>query len=297
VSTAQDPAADRPALAALAFLTLIWGYNWVVMKIALQYAAPFSFSAMRSVGGGLCLLLVLAAARRPLTPRHPGRTLLLGLLQTTLFTACVSWSLVHGGAGKSAILVYTMPLWVILLAPFTLGERLRGLQWLAIVLALAGLLLIFSPWQRAPDFSSCLLAIGAGFAWALAVLVAKKIPVRDNWELLSLTGWQMLLGALPLVMIAWLVPGRPLVWSPTLIVALLYNIVPANALAWLLWLFIIRRLSATLSGLASLATPVLGVLAGWWQLGEQPTPAVSIGMLLILTALATLTLTPRWGGR
>lgn len=283
-------ALDGAALAALAFLTLVWGYNWVVMKVALQYSAPFPFAAARSVGGGLCLLLVLLLAGKPLRLRHPWRTLLLGLLQTSLFIGLVCWSLVEGGAGKSAVLAYTMPFWVILLAPFFLGEHLRGAQWLAVMLAFLGLLLIFSPWHRAPDFMSACIALGAGIAWGLSVLVAKKIPVANRWELLSLTGWQMLMGAVPLLVVAWCVPGRPVEWTWAYAAALVYNIVPANALAWALWLFVVGRLTATLSGLASLATPVVGVLCGWWQLGERPTGAVSAGMLLVLLALGLLSL-------
>ena len=283
-------ALDRAALAALAFLTLVWGYNWVVMKVALQYSAPFPFAATRSVGGGLCLLLVLLLAHKPLRLRHPWRTLLLGLLQTSLFIGLVCWALVEGGAGKSAVLAYTMPFWVILLAPFFLGEHLRGAQWLAVLLAFLGLLFIFSPWHRAPDFISGCIALGAGITWGLSVLVAKKIPVANRWELLSLTGSQMLMGAVPLLVVAWHVPGKPVEWTWPYIAALVYNIVPGNALAWALWLFVVGRLTATLSGLASLATPVVGVLCGWWQLGERPSLSVSLGMLLVLLALGILSL-------
>ena len=64
----------------------------------------------------------------------------------------------------------------------------------------------------------------------------------------------------------------------------------ANALAWLLWLFVVGRLPVAVSGLASLATPVVGVLAAALQLGERPPPHEIAGMLLVLLALAMLTL-------
>ena len=279
---------DGAALAALVFLAFVWGYNWVAVKIALQYAAPFPFAAERSAGGGLCLLLVLLLARRPLKPLYPARALLLGLLQTTLFTGLTSWALVHGGAGKSAVLVFTMPFWVILAAPFVLHERLRGVQWLAVLFAFGGLLLILSPWQRVPDLGSAVLALAAGVTWALSVLVAKKIPVRGHWELLSLTAWQMLLGAAPLVVIALLVPGRATDWTWTYDAMLVYNILFSTAAAWVLWLFIVGRLPATQSGLTSLAVPVVGVLSGWWQLGERPGASEVAGMLLVFAGLALL---------
>ena len=173
--------------------------------------------------------------------------------------------------------------WKLLLAPL--------LCWaLGTAAGVGGLLLILSPWRQAPYLVSSLLALAAGLFWALSVLVAKTIPVRDAWDLLSLTAWQMMLGAVPLVAIAVIFPGRGVDWTPAYLGALAYNIVPANALAWLLWLFVVGRLPVSVSGLGSLATPVVGVLAAWLQLGERPQPEEAAGMLLVLLALAALSL-------
>lgn len=287
-AAAQRPQPDSAALVSLGILTLIWGYNWVAMKLALQYAGPFVFAALRTSLGGVALLSLLLIMRKPFWPRHPWRALWLGLFQTTLFIGLICWALVSGSAGKSAVLGYTMPFWVILLAPFFLGERLRGVQWAAVGLACGGLLLIFSPWQKAPDLFSCLLALAAGMAWGISVIIAKRTPVYGSWDLLSLTAWQMVLGAVPLVLVAWLVPSPPLQWTWTLDWTLFYNVIPSTAVGWAMWLFVVGRLSATFSGLASLAGPVVGVLAGWLQLGERPDRAELGGMLLIFAALALL---------
>jgi drug/metabolite transporter (DMT)-like permease len=60
------------------------------------------------------------------------------------------------------------------------------------------------------------------------------------------------------------------------------------AIATLLWLFILQRLPATISGLNALAVPLVGVVAAWIQLGERPSAAEGIGMALILGGLALL---------
>ncbi len=285
---------DGTALLAMAVLALVWGYNWVVMKIALRYAAPFDFAALRTLGASLCLLLTLVLMRpRQFWPRYPRATLLLGLLQTVCFVGLVNLALVRGDAGKSSVLVYSMPFWVTMLAPMVLRERSQRAHWPVIALAIAGLLLILSPWEQAPDLVSSLLALGAGFFWALSVLVAKKIPLMNTWEILSLTGWQMLMGSVMLIVIALLVPARPIQWSWQFISALLYNIGPSNALAWFLWLWIVVRLPVSISSLNSLAIPIIGVLAAWLQLGERPTPVESTGMLLVFIALALLALAAR----
>ena len=98
---------------AFALLALIWGYNWVVMKIALRYSGPLEFAAWRCVLGALLLFAALAALRVPLAPRQVGKTIVLGLFQTTGFVGLVSWALTIGAAGKNAVLAYTMPFWVI----------------------------------------------------------------------------------------------------------------------------------------------------------------------------------------
>jgi len=285
---------DGTALLAMTVLALVWGYNWVVMKIALRYAAPFDFAALRTLGASLCLLLTLLLVRpREFWPRYPRATLLLGLLQTVCFVGLVNLALVRGDAGKSSVLVYSMPFWVAMLAPMVLRERSQRAHWPVIAIAIAGLLLILSPWEKAPDLVSSLLALGAGFFWALSVLVAKKIPLKNTWEILSLTGWQMLMGSVVLIVIALLVPARPIQWTWQFVIALLYNIGPSNALAWFLWLFIVARLPVSISSLNSLAIPIIGVLAAWLQLGERPSPLESTGMLLVFIALALLALAAR----
>ena len=119
-------AADTRSLAAFAALALIWGYNWVVMKIALVYTGPIHFAYLRVGLGGLLLFALLVALRAPLAPRHVGKTALVGLCQTTGFVGLISLALVYGETGRSAVLAYTMPFWVIALGWPFLRERLHG---------------------------------------------------------------------------------------------------------------------------------------------------------------------------
>jgi drug/metabolite transporter (DMT)-like permease len=276
---------------ALATLALVWGYNWVVMKIGLRYTQPFTFAALRTLLGAALLYAVMLLTRRPLRPAALGLTLAVGLLQTTGFVGLTVWALESGGAGKVAVLVYTMPFWLLLMAWVVLGERLKGLQWLAVAVAFAGLVFVLSPWQLHGLFSSA-LAVAGGFLWAASAVVVKILDRRHHKvDLLSLTAWQSLLGALPLVVIALATWSGPPVWTTTLVVTLAYNVVLGNALAWFLWLYVLRVLSAGAAGLGTLAIPVVGVLAAWLQLGEQPSSAEGLGMVLIVAALAMLAAT------
>ncbi|MER1939933.1 EamA family transporter [Castellaniella sp. FW104-16D08] len=280
----------RLALLALAGMAVGWGYNWVVMKSVLAYVGPFDFSALRTLFGALLLLAVLLVLRRPLKIRAWPRVVLLGILQTGAFSALIQLALLQGGAGKTSILVYTMPFWVVPMAWLAFGERVRGLQWVALALAGAGLMLILEPWSlKQSNLLSEFLAISAGLCWALATIVAKWIRRDAPMDALPLTAWQMLFGALALCLAAWLVPERPIDPAPYFIGALAYNALIATAIAWFLWLFALQHLSAGLASMSSLGVPVVGVLAGWLQLGEQPGMLELGGMVLIAVALLIIT--------
>lgn len=290
VSSAGGSSPPYAAFTCLATLAAIWGYNWVVMKVGVQYAEPFTFAAIRSFLGAAVLFPIAAALRRPLRPRSFLLTAAIGILQTTGFVGLAFWALEQGAAGRTSVLVYTMPFWLLLMAWVFLGERIRGLQWAAVALALVGLILILRPWQLGGTTASNLLAIAAGFCWAAGGLLVKLLQKRQHVDLLAFTAWQMLIGSLPLVLVAILTTETPPVWNGPFIAALVFNVLPASALAWLLWLFVLRSLPAGTAGVGTLVIPVVGVIAAWIQLGERPTTIEGVGMLSILAALGILTL-------
>lgn len=273
-------------LLALAVLSLVWGYNWVVMKEAVRFADPLTFSAMRSFFGGVVLLLIVVLTRRPAGIGWFAGVLTLGLIQTTVFVTVSVWALVYGGAGKTAVLVYTMPMWLMLLAWPILGEKVRGVQWVAVLLALGGLGLILQPWSLQSTPIGAVLALVAALAWAVSGVWAKRMRRKISIDLLALTGWQLVLGSIPLIVLALFAGGKPVEWHPVFIAALAYNIGPATALAWLLWLYALHKLPAAIAGIGSLMTPLVGVLTAWLQLGEQPRGWEQWGIAFIFLGLA-----------
>ena len=157
-----------------------------------------------------------------------------GILQTTAFVGLTLGALEQGAAGRTSVLVYTMPFWLLTMAWVVLGERIRGSQWVAVGLALLGLVFILRPWRMESTAASSLLAVAAGFCWAASAVLVKILQRRRHIDLLSFTAWQMLIGAIPLVIIAILRADAPLVWNAPFVAALAFNVLPANALAWLL---------------------------------------------------------------
>lgn len=279
------------AFIALIVLTIIWGYNWVVMKNALQFAGPFQFAALRTFLGAVVLFVVMYFTKRPLGLKEFPTMLVLGLLQTIGFTGLLIWALVEGGAGKTAVLTYTMPFWVILFAWPMLGEKVQGWQWLAVLSAIFGMVLIFDPLHIKADGFSMFLAISSGVSWALSAIISKKLHQRSpELDLLNLTAWPMLLGSIPMVAIALIAPAAPIVWSGYFIFSVLFNVFLSGALAWLLWLYALQILPAGVASMASMLAPVIGVIAAWMQLNEVPDTLESIGMALIAFALVQISI-------
>jgi drug/metabolite transporter (DMT)-like permease len=277
------------AFIALMVLTAIWGYNWVVMKSALEYAGAFQFAALRTVIGAVCLFAVVLYMRKPLRVKEMPTLIWLGILQTSGFTGLLIWALVEGGAGKTAVLTYTMPFWVMVLAWPLLGEKLRGMQWPAAILSTMGMLFILDPLHLGTDKFSMFLAVMSGVFWAMSVIVAKKLHQRaPELDLLTLTAWQMLFGSIPLAVAALIIPAPEIQWTPYFIGAIIFNSVFCNALAWLLWLYALQRLSAGVASMSSMLAPVIGVVAAWLQLNEIPTMHELIGMALIAASLVII---------
>lgn len=278
------------AYAALLVFTSIWGYNWVVMKTALQFSGPFQFAAIRIFFGALVLFIVMYFTKRPMGLKKLPTMVLLGLLQNIGFTGLLMWALVEGGAGKTAVLTYTMPFWVLIFAWPMLGEKIQGWQWLAIVAAIFGMGCIFDPLHIKADAFSMFLALCSGISWALSAIISKKLHhEHPALDLLNLTAWPMLLGAIPMVLIAFIVPAPPLVWTSYFVSAVLYNVLLGGALAWVLWLYALKRLPAGVASMSSMLAPIIGVAAAWIQLNEVPSTIELVGILLVIFALMLIT--------
>jgi drug/metabolite transporter (DMT)-like permease len=278
-------AQQRGALIALGILSLIWGFNWIVMKSVLVYVGPMTFSALRYVFGTVVLFVVLYLRGEALAPTPWRDTLLIGIAQTTGFQILVQFALVTGGAGKTALLAYTMPFWVVPLAWAVLGDRPSARQWACIGLAAIGLVLILEPWDGLGGALSSGLALAGGACWAIGTVLAKRLFHNAAISPLRLTAWQMLYGTIFISALALCLHERATEWSPLLIGALVYNGVLSSGLAWALWLFVVYRLPANVAGLASLITPLVGVGFAWALLGERPDTAETSGIVLMVAAL------------
>ncbi|MGH8182474.1 MAG: DMT family transporter [Rhodanobacteraceae bacterium] len=279
----------RAAWVGLVILTIVWSLNWSVMKVATRYAGPFTFSAQRYVIGTVVLFALLLLQRKSLKPTPWLPTIAIGLAQTCAFQALAQWALMSGGAGKTALLAYTMPFWVVPLAWWWIHEKPGLKRWLCIAIAAAGFICVVEPWRPLGAPHSIALALLAGLAWAIATVLSKRL-FQQHPEVtpLRLTAWQMLIGTLGLVILTFAARERAVAWNDEYVAALLYNGLLSSGVCWALWALVVQRLSANVAGLTSLAVPVAGVLFAWGLLDERPSQAEWTGIVLIGIALFVL---------
>jgi drug/metabolite transporter (DMT)-like permease len=275
---------------ALLVLSLTWGYTWVIAKQALSYAPPFAFAAERCVGAALALMLVVKLTGRSFKLAAPGPTMAIALIQGAGFMAFQTWALVEGGAGKTAVLIFTMPIWTLLLAWPILGERVRGKQWFAATSTLIGLVLIIEPWAMHSSLFSKFLGVIAAVCWAIGTILVKRLRAKEKVDLLSLTMWQSIIGSAPLVLLMWIVPEHATDWNATYIGILAFMSVFSTALCWWLWIFILDNAPAWEASLSVLGTPVIALVSSRLVMGEEFKLVEITGILLIGCGLAMLSL-------
>jgi drug/metabolite transporter (DMT)-like permease len=279
------------AVVGLLLMSIIWGVNLPYMKVALNFSGPAEFTFLRNFFGAMVLFVILLILRKPILIKEAPKLFILGLFQTTGFTGFIVWALVEGGASKTGVLTFTMPLWVALMAWPLLQERLTSSQWISVLICLLGIGFIFNPLNIDNNIRSAFLAIAAGFSWAIGTIISKRIHRKyPKMDLLTMTAWQMLWGSIPIFLIILFMGAQPILWAPYFLNIVLFNVVFVNAIAYLLWFYALKHLEASIVSMLTLFTPISGAISAWFLLGEVPNSFEKIGFGLILSGIFLLLL-------
>jgi drug/metabolite transporter (DMT)-like permease len=276
----------RGAYVALVALTLVWGSNWIVMKFALQRAHPVVLNVERTWLAIFILFAVLVWQRRPLWPASWVAVLVTGFFQTTLNFGSTTMALAGGGAGRTSVLVYTMPFWTLLFAWPVLHERVRGSQWFAVAFAFAGLVLVVEPWNWQGDLAPKLWAVASGFGWASGTVAAKYFQKKHALDPLNFIAWQMFAGVIPLTVLPFALGLPAADWSVTYALLLVYVGPVSTAFGFLLWVAVLRYLPAGTASLNMFAIPVIALVSSMIVFGERLSALEWWGIACIGAGLA-----------
>jgi len=287
----------REAIALLTVLVLMWGCNWPINKTILIYISPLWYACLRLGLGALSLFLAQAFLRVPMKP--PSRldipiVLSVGVIQMAAVIALMTLGLSIVPAGRSSILSYTMPLWAVPGAILFLGERLQLGKVAALVLGMAGVAFMFNP--TALDWSDHRALLGNGcLLLAAALWAATIIHIRAHrWVGTSfeLAPWQMLVGLIPLLVVALWIEGPPpkLDFTLNTIIVAVYSGPLITAFPFWAFITVARTLPAITTSLSLLLVPAVGLVSSAILIGESIDRSSVIGLILIMGAIATVNL-------
>lgn len=286
----QQPASTRTAYAMLAVVVVAWGFMWTVNKLLLGHLTPLWATASRTIAGAAVLLVIALCMRRLVWPVKGDLPAILSvsLLHMGAFAILANIGLQYVPAGRSVVLAYTTPLWVVPAARVFLNERITRLRLAGLVVGLGGLMTIFNPasfdWQdKQAMFGNTLILLGS-MCWAANIVYIRSHKwITPPFEL---TVWQALLASVLLTLIAFAWEGTPhIIWTFELAGLLTYAGVIGTAIAYWAMVTVNRALPAAATSLGLLAVPVVGLVISTIVLREPLDPALMTGTALIVAGI------------
>lgn len=266
------------------FLCVIWGFNFVIMKLGNDVFPPVLFAAYRFLLGAM-VLFGLSWFKKIQLPgkRELKWYILCGFLQTTYFNIAIQISLNYISAGLTSVLTYSMPLFLTLLAHYFIpGDRLTSRKTIGILVGIVGLFLAMDI-TLGGNLWAPILALSSAITWGLSSLIFKKKLV--GCDTVQFTTWQMGAGAIGLFLYSFTFENGASDWSVMAVVYLIYSGILASALAFVMWSHILSKTEASKASISLLIVPVVGTLSGVLFLKENLNSITLVGIALVLSGI------------
>jgi O-acetylserine/cysteine efflux transporter len=282
----------KHALLALAVVA-VWGSNFVVIKLALAHLPPLLFGALRFA---FTLLPAALFLPRPAVPWRnlAGYGLFIGAGQFGLLYLAMRGDI---APGMASLVIQAQVFFTIGLSMALTGERMRGFQWLALALAVAGLVVIGVHTDGNTTLKGLAMVLAAAFSWACGNTLSRR---AGQVNMLAYVVWSALFSLPPLLLLSLWFEGWPAIaaglrdatWSTWL--AVLWQAAANSLFGYACWGWLLSRHPAATITPMALLVPVFGMAASAWWLAE-PLPAWKlIAAGLVMTGLALNVLWPRW---
>jgi O-acetylserine/cysteine efflux transporter len=283
------------AVLALAVMA-VWGTNFVIMRIGLDHLPPLLFATLRFA---MVVFPVILFLPRPAAPwrRLVGYGLAIGVGQFGLLFVALNQGL---SPGLASLVMQAQVFFTIGLSMLSTSERLRGFQWAALLLSVAGILIIGVNGGGEATPIGLSLALVAAFGWAIGNTIQRQ---DAGANMLAYVVWSSLFAVPPLALLSLTFEGWPAIsaglqaadaatWSAVAWQALGNSLFGYSAWGWLL-----GRYPAASVAPMSLLVPIFGIAASVWWLGEPLQGWKIAAGLLVLAGLALNLLWPRLAAR
>ncbi len=292
------------AYAALLVVWLVWGSTYVALRVGDESMPPFAMASVRYLLAGAILYPVArryastdrdrAGGTGPTAADRPGlrqwlAAAVVGTMLLAFGNGAVTFAEKTIPAGLAALLVASVPVWMVLADRVLNGRRLPAIGWLAVLAGLAGIAILAQPHGHGAVLP-VLITLGGALSWGTGSVLAGRLPMPAQ-PLLS-SAMEMLAGGAVLGLIAAVTgefgavhPGAISIRS---LLALLYLIGPGSLLAMTCYVLALRRLPTATVSTYAYVNPVIAVALGVLLLGEQLTGPDLIGGAIVVACVAVL---------
>ena len=263
----------------------IWGGMYVVSKVVLEVIPPFTLLTMRLILGIFALAVVIALRpKAKLTQTQVWQIFLVGVVGYGISLGFQFVGTKLSTASNGSLVTSATPAFILIFAPFLLGEKTTPRRIIALAVSTLGVLAVIDP--RNAELSPALFwgnmsLIAAALTWALYSVLVRK--VTQATDVITSTAI-MLAGGLPSGILFGALELKTQgmgVITPGTIGGILFLGIISTAIAMFLWNYAFAELPATAASLTFFAQPVVGTLLGWFFLGEKITPLFIFGGVLI----------------
>lgn len=279
------------AYVKLGALIFFWALNWPLVKIGLAYISPVTFAAARLCGGALVMVALAIPLKVPLLPVKSERKRLffVGLCQISAMVTLSTIGMVYVGAGRTAVLVYTMQLWALPLGRFLSRERITGATVVGGLIGFAGMMVFLNPmlvnWKDSRALLGNGLVLASAMCWAFGACLYRRYTWQTPYWTQTL--WQILWAGVATGIAAALVEAHhPIRWSMTLAAVIAYTSIVATAVCWLWWSEVLSAMPVARAGQLLQLIPITALLMSAAALGERITPGVGVSIALITIGIS-----------
>ena len=284
-----------PNFVWLVLLWLVWGTSWPAMRMVFLEMLVWQFRSITSVLGGLALLAMakLAGGNIRLAREDWLPLAVVGFFNITVWLVASGYGLTMIGAGHAAVVCYTLPVWTALLSVFFMNERLTPRVIAGLIFGMGGVAVLASHNFAALGANplGLVFVLAAAMSWGVGTVLIK----RRRWSagMNALAGWQLLMAAAPIGLIAIATERFALhTASNAALLSAGYILVFGVILGYALWFKIVSLFPATIASIGSLVTPVIGMASSAVFLSEPIGWRELVALALVLSAVAMVVFRP-----
>jgi drug/metabolite transporter (DMT)-like permease len=261
-------------------LILAWGSTFAAVKVGLEHAPPVLFGGIRSVVGGLVVMMIALRLGHGARVRENLRWYcLLTLLNVIGMFGLQVLAIQELPSGLAAVLIYLQPVLTGVLAGPLLGERVGRAAYVGLVLGFAGIAAVgLGALDGHVSVAGVCYALGTALAWSLGTIVVKRAPV-DLWWAVALP---FTVGGVVLCALGAAVEGVAITWTPGFVVALAYSTFIGTSLSWGLWFALIGAGEATRAAAMIFFVPLVSLVIGTLFLDEVLHASLIVGAALVV---------------